>query len=292
MEGTTNQSETAPVAPGQGDTARAAPVQGDIVQPAPGQGDTTQPAPVISQPAPDAKGPIPYDRFEEVNKQAKEARDQVAVLQSQLMQTQGMLTQFARVQQPQVNPPVPADPLSGISDSDLLDPQKVRQAILRVREDAIGEANKLVAQVQFQTQYPDFNQLVGYRDGMSGQFVPSEIMAEAIRQDPQLPTKIQQSGNPQVFAYEIARLHKELRAVRAQVPPPPTPTPPAPAPNPLSPGTLTMAQQIRAAQQVPQSISAATGTGALDKTSHVQNMTNEQFGTAWVNLLAGKGFVT
>jgi len=280
MEGQVDSS-VAPVAAGNsGDTAQSAPVQGDSVQPAAGQGDTPQPAPVI--PAPDAKGPIPYDRFEEVNQQAKAAKDRAAALESQLMQTQGLLAQLARAQQPRPGvPSVPVDPFDQISDADLYDPAKMRSALKQARQDAITEANRLVAQVQFQAQYPDFEQVVGAADPMTGQFVTSEIMAEALKADPQLSVKIQRP-TPQVFAYEIAKLHKQLRELRAAQNPTLTQ---APMPQP------TIAHQIRAAQQAPQSISAATGRGTLDKTSHIRNMGDAEFAQYWAKVKAG-GAVT
>lgn len=266
-QGQTDGSVNAPVAAGQGDTAQPAPAQDVQVQPIPGQGDTSQPAPV--NPVPDSKGPIPYDRFEEVNKAKKAAEEQLAQMQTQMMQMQSVLTQVAA--QRNVTPTAPQTPLSRYTPNDLLDPAKAMEAMQVMYDDLQKKMEAAIGQVQFQSQYGDFDRMVGTVHPVTGQWVPSDLMAEAIKEDPQLPAQIQQSGNPKVFAYRVAKMQQQIRDLRAKAQTNPTP------PTPQIPPVQVVAQQIKAAQQAPVSISAATGTGQLDRTNAVQNMPEAEF---------------
>jgi hypothetical protein len=166
--------------------------------------------------------PVTPVESEEVRglKQAAEAeRKKRQDLESQLAQTQMLLNQIA-AQKPAAQPQPQQDPI-GFTDNDLLDPANVRKALAKVREEAVREAQQSVAQLQFQVQYPDFNQLVGQYDPATAhlpreyqRFVPSDIMQEALQEDPSLVAKMQQSGNPNLFAYEVAKRQKVIREMR------------------------------------------------------------------------------
>ena len=279
MEGQPDNNVTAPVVAGQGDTAQSAPALGETVQPAPGQGETPQPAPVSPVPEP-AKGPIPYERFEEVNKGKKAAEEQAAQLQSQLMQAQGILAQIAARQAPQA-PPAPQTPLAKYTEADMLDPAKSIAAMQAVYDDLQNKIQAAVGQVQFQTQYGDFEQYVGVQNPVTGQWMFSEPLQAAYKENPQLGRELQ-APDSRVFAYRIAKMQQTINDLRAK-------QQPNPAPTPIPPPTLS--QTLRAAQQpTPPSISAAVGAGQIDKVSQVANMTDAQFQAAYSRLKAGGKF--
>jgi hypothetical protein len=191
--------------------------------------DPTQGAPVVptqaaapAAPAPAPAAPAETDAERGLRQAADAERKKRQDLEGQLAQSQMMFAQLAsRVQQPQATQPqAPEDPL-GLSDADLLDPVKVRQGLLKVRQDAITATQQAVAEVQFRMQYPDFDQLVGAYDPATAhlpaqyqRFVPSEIMQDALKEDPTLSTQIQQAGNPRLFVYAVAKRQKQIRELR------------------------------------------------------------------------------
>ncbi len=142
-------------------------------------------------------------------------------VEAQLAQSNLLLMQVAsQMRQPQAPAPVEQDFL-GLSDQDLLDPAKVRQGLLKVRQDAMTAVQQGVAQLQFQIQNPDFDALVGVYDPATAhlppehrRFLQSEFLQEAFTEDPALQTKIMQSGNPRLFAYEVAKRQKQIRQLR------------------------------------------------------------------------------
>lgn len=168
--------------------------------------------------------PVESDESRGLRQAAEAERRKRQDLEGQLAQSQMLINQLAsQMRQPQQSPQPPAEPdLLGLSDQDLLDPAKVRQGLLKVRQDAIAASSQAVAELQFKMQYPDFDQVVGTFDPMTAnlppehrRFVPSEAMQEALQQDPTLQLKMVQSGNPKLFAYEYMKLYNQLREARS-----------------------------------------------------------------------------
>jgi hypothetical protein len=205
--------------------AQPAPAQGVTVQAATGQGDTSQPAPVSAQTAPEVKGPIPYERFDEVNKKAKTFEEQNAQLQTQLLQMQGFLQQVAAQRQATAPVAAPVDPVADfitrekIGADGFVSPADLKKVI--DFQNQVTEQR--VAQFQFQQQYGDYDQVVGAVNPLTGQWVNSDLLNEAIKEDPKLPGKIQRSGNPREYAYDIVMKQKQIRELRNSVPATPTP---------------------------------------------------------------------
>ena len=200
----------------------AAPQNGTpIADPTPGAPAVPPQAAAPAAPAPAPAAPTETDAERGLRQAAEAERKKRQDIEGQLAQTQMIVAQLAsRVQQPAPAPQEPEDPI-GLSDTDLLDPAKVRQALLKIDERANQRTNQAVADVQFRMQYPDFDQLVGVPDPATAhlpppyqRFVPSEIVQEAIREDPTLSTQIQQSGNPRLFVYAVAKRQKQIRELR------------------------------------------------------------------------------
>ncbi len=162
--------------------------------------------------------PVESDEVRGLKQAADAERKKRQELETQLMQTQGLLSQVAAQIRPQPSPPAEPDHI-GLTDQDLLDPAKVRQALLKVRQDAIAVANQSVEQLRFQVQYPDFPTLVGQRDPMTGAFRPSEVLSEALAEDPELQRDLANAvTEPERarIAYRAARTQQRLREARAK----------------------------------------------------------------------------
>lgn len=168
--------------------------------------------------------PVESDEVRGLRQAAEAERKKRQDLEGQLLQTQGLLAQVAAQVRPQA--PTPAQPteedyLADLSDSDLLDPAKVRtginKAVSRVRHQVVTEANQTVEQLRFNMQYPDFNTLVGTRDPMTNTFRPSEVLQEAMTENPNLQQQLlSASGQEQArIAYLAATFQKRLRDARA-----------------------------------------------------------------------------
>jgi len=182
--------------------------------------------PVLPDPAqtPVAAAPVESDEVRGLRQAAEAERKKRQDIESQLYQTQGLLAQVSaqtRLAQPPAPQPAEEDYLSDLSDSDLLDPGRVRQginrAVRRVREQAVSEANQTVQQLRFQMEYPDFNTLVGARDPITGAFRPSEVLQEAFLEDPDLQRELSVASDADKarIAYRAAKYQKRLRDARA-----------------------------------------------------------------------------
>jgi len=171
-------------------------------------------SPTSAQQAPPV--PVETDAERGLRQGIEAERKKRQEMEVQLAQSQQVINQLAgSLRQSQPSQPVAEpDPL-GLSDSDLLDPAKVRQGLLKVRQDAIAAVQSSVAQLQFKMQYPDFSQVVGTTDPTTGQFVPSEIMREVFEEDPSLQSALVQLGpGAPLAAYKIASQQKRLRELR------------------------------------------------------------------------------
>lgn len=101
------------------------------------------------------------------------------------------------------------------TESDLLDPNKVKQAFDLLEDGFDAKLAQAQNRIAFQLQCPDYEQLVETIDPRTGTYVLSDVMQEAFARDPSLKVMLAQSGNPKVTAYLIAKREKELRDVRA-----------------------------------------------------------------------------
>lgn len=180
------------------------------------QGDAApqQTNPVTPEP------PVESDEVRGLKAAAEAERKKRQELETQLYQTQGLLSRVAVEMKTQPVQKPDDDYLADLSDNDLLDPARVRQgvnkAIKRVREEVVTEANQTVQQLRFNMDYPDFSALVGTRDPYTGAFRPSEIFQEALSEDPDLQrelTGVSEADQARI-AYRAAKYQKRLREAR------------------------------------------------------------------------------
>lgn len=219
-----------------------------------------QTAPVVTPPAEDYQ-----HKIDGLTQAAEAERKKRQEIENQLSQTQIALMQMANqraVQPPQPPQPDPADPLAGYSDTDLLDPAKVREALRKVHQTAVATAQQSVAQVRFQSKYQDFDTLVGTTNQATGQFVPSELLSEAMQENPGLGEEIVDMGrsDPMAakrYAYRMAQQQKRLRELRTK---PAVQQPPVP--NNVAQMAARNAQATADALTAPMSPASVSGTTA------------------------------
>lgn len=228
------QDETGqPVQGQEGETAQVAAVPEETT------GETPQNATGTEEP-----GPVPYDRFKEVNDRMKAAEQQAAQLQQFMMQQQ-------QPQQPQGDPFQQFIEQQGIGQDGFVSPDDLR----KVGQFFQQQQQQTLQQQQQETwlaAHPDY---VGVVTTPTGQ--PSEQLMNAIKNDPALGVSLKRNWDP-VLAYHAAKAY----------------TPTQPSVNPV--------QQIKSGQVAPQGISAATGGGGqTDTATMVQGMSNEEFQTWW-----------
>ena len=234
-------------------------------QPVTDQGDTGQPATDVTpsdngengQPATDNQtepGPVPYERFQEVNEAKKNAEMQVTQMQQQFQQY------LAAHQQPQQQQ---SDPFSefmqkeGIGADGFLTPddlKKVYQFNQKQAEQTVEQSR----QEQWYASHPDY---IGIVQTPGGQM--SEHLSNAIKNDPTLGMKLRKNWDP-VLAYHAAR----AEAVSKKPSSPPGPQIPTSRP--------------------PQGISAASSAGGAgtDMGSQVQAMNDDQL-RSWLHSRSG-----
>ena len=206
------------------ETPNSTPQTGNV-----GPGDAapqqTNTSPVVPENPAQPVAPVESDEVRGLKAAAEAERKKRQDMETQLYQTQGLLAQVAaqmRAQPAPQQPQAPAQPdyLAELDDNDFLDPTRTRQglnrAIHRVRQEAVAEANQTIEQLRFQMQYPDFNALVGSSDPMTGAFRPSELLQEALNENPTLQQQIG-VASPQEkarIAYIAANYQKRLRDAR------------------------------------------------------------------------------
>ena len=244
-------NENVQVVAGQGDTPSEPPApapQGDMDQPAPG----TQEEPT-SEPE---KGPVPYDRFEEVNQRAKTAEAEALQMRQFIMQAQQQQGQPA------------ADPFQQFIQSNGIgadgfvtteDLGKVAQFFQQQSQQTV----QLQQQEQWFAAHPDY---VGTVTTPTGQM--SENLQKAIQSDPALGVSLRRHWDP-VLAYHAARGAMNR-------------------PQQTTNQAVNQVDQIRSGQVAPQGISAATGGGGqVDQRSAIGQMSDTEFQQWWHNKRSG-----
>lgn len=213
-------SEIAPVAQGQGDTGQVAAGQptGEVSQVAAG----------------DEKGPIPYERFHEVNERLKASESKLTQYEQYLLMQQQQASQQQRAQQP-------ADPFKdfcqreGIGKDGWVTPEDLAKV-----SGFFQQQNQQQLQQQEQENWyathPDYSEVVTTPAGQASAF-----LQQAMKDDPTLGRSLRQNWDPQKAYY--AALAAKQRQSQA---------PAAPQVN---------LQQIQQGKRAPQGISAAQGGG-------------------------------
>jgi hypothetical protein len=213
-------------------------------------------APVVEQPK--TEQAIPYTRFQEVN-EAKKTLEQ---------QNQILMQQLRIQQQPQPTAPVVTQkPLFirvceelGYKDETYLTQEQNAAVMDRVQQIQSQQMQQQTRRQGYVSARPDFANVVGKTDPMTGVFQVAEPLKRQCEKNPLLAQAILQSPYQEVLAYEIASKDPEyMKSLQKTM-------------------ETTAAQQVAVALSTAQkSISAVSGTGTLDKVAQIQGMTDAQF---------------
>jgi len=254
-------SVTDPVATDQGDIEALATPTGEERPLATDAGEEA-PQDAAGQPdEPQAQGPIPYERFKEVN-------DRLKAAEQQNMQMQQFLYQQSQQQQPPQGQQ--ADPLH-----QFMEQQGIGSDVYLTKDDLTKFFGFIQQQNQRQVETAQMEQWLAARPEFSevvtsptGQL--SEHLANAIKADPILAMQLRKQWDP-VKAFYAAK----AMASKSQ----------------QSPGASTrnVVDQIRSGQRVPQGISAATGGGGqVDQATSIAGMSQDQFQQWWQQKRGGQ----
>lgn len=237
-------------------------VAGEGVQP---KGDVTPEVAAAPAGQVEEKGPVPYDRFAEVNTKNKD-------LQQENDQLKGHLNLVGNQPQPQAEKPAQQEGLTlQVMKQMNIDPEfatpiemaKVTDAVMQIMVSQVTTQNQ---QQQFLGAHADFAQVVGAEDPVTKQFVYAPPLARVLTANPSLITALQNAGaGATALAYEIAVNDPAYQQQLAEQAKP--------------------AQQI-AGEAAEQAITAAAGlqsvssvgaaSGVIDKGAQFAAMTNEQ----------------
>jgi hypothetical protein len=156
----------------------------------------------------------------------------------------------------------------GLQDEPYLEPQQQAQVWQRCsqieREQLKQEFLGYQQRQQFMTSHPDYSQVVGQPNPVTGQFQPAQPLMKALQANPMLGQALQNSPMAHVLAYEIASKYKETPQQTQQR---------------QQQQTQQQAQQAaNAFQQAATSISGVEGTaGNVSKQAMVQGMSDAEF---------------
>lgn len=256
VEAATTESETAQVATEQG-----------VQQVADGQPAAA--AAPADQTVETDKGPVPYDRFAEVNSAKTALQAENDQLKEHLKLTANQ--QPAQVQ-PQAAQPVAESLTLQVMKSMGLDPEgiltaqesaQVNDKVMGIMVQQISSQNQSQAFIASKT---DFAQVVGQKDPASGQFIYAPPLARVLNANPGLIAALQGAGEgANALAYQLGANDPTYQAQVAQ----------AAIPAPLR-AAETAEAVVKAANSMT-SVSAAGGAGVIDKAAQIRAMSNEQF---------------
>lgn len=211
------------------------------------------------------QGPVPYDRFKEVNDAKNELTDTNQRLEEhiRLLGTQ----QPQRVDQPQGQQPesltLQVMKQAGI-DPDIATPMEMLQVFDTVSQIRAQQATTQNQVQQFIAANADFTDVVGTTDAQ-GRFTAAPPLLRAIQKDPQLTADLQAAGvGANRLAYRIAvtdAIYQQELADKNK-----------PAPQVTG---ETAEQAIKAAASLT-SLSSVGTSGVIDKSAQFAAMTDEQ----------------
>lgn len=224
------------------------------------------------------KGPVPYDRFKEVNDAKNDLQTQVDQLQGhlKLVGNQPAQTDVQPAQQEGLTLQVMKQ--LGI-DPELATPvemAKVNDAVLQI---ITTQQSQQMQEQQFIATHADFAQVVGAKDPATKQFVYAPPLARVLNQNPGLIAALQNAGaGANALAYQIAVNDPAYQTEVAQ----------RNKPADQIAGE-TAEQAIKAAASL-QSVSNVGNSGVIDKEEQILKMSPEQF-TAYLEEVKRKGGV-
>lgn len=193
------------------------------------------PPPAVEQKQPDSQE-VNWQQARETMAQQKQQLDELAQ-QNQLLQQQQAMIQANAMQQAPQNVQS-ADPLQSMSDDDVLTGADFKKAIagqVSQFQSALDKQSQQVKQMAMQSQYPDYQEVVGYT-------------LRNANNDPALAQAIASSSDPQLLAYQLGKANPEYQQAQQ------------------AKKHSADAQRIVENSQKPSAVStAATGSGALSR---------------------------
>ena len=244
------------------------------VQPA---GDVTPEAAAAPAEQQAEQGPVPYDRFKEVNDAKNELTDTNKQLEEHIRLLGSQQPQ--QVQQPQGQQPesltLQVMKQAGI-DPELATPLQMLEVFDKVSQIRVQQSTTQNQAQQFIAANADYADVVGATDAQ-GRFIPAPPLLRAMQEDPQLVADLQAAGPGGTrLAYRIAVTDTIYQQQLADKNKPATQV-----------AGETAEQAIKAAASL-QSLSSVGTSGVIDKSAQIRNMTDEQF-TAYKEEIIRKG---
>ncbi len=213
-----------------------------------------------------AKDPVPYDRFKEVNDAKNDLQGQVDQLQGhlKLVGNQQPVQQAEQPQQEgltlQVMKQMGLDPEGFVSPGDMA---AVNDRVIQI---VSTQQNQQMQTQQFISSHADFAQVVGHADPVTKQFVYAPPLARILGANPGLIAALQNAGaGANALAYQIAINDPTYQAELAQKAKPAAQV-----------AGETAEQAINAANSLT-SVSAVGSAGVIDKGAQIRAMSDEEF---------------
>jgi len=227
-------------------------------------------------------GPVPYDRFSEVNAAKNTLSDENAQLKEHI----SLLSNQQPAQQAQQPAPQAEEGLTmqvmkqmGV-DQEYATPAemaKVLDTVTQIRSQQTAAQNQ---SQQFMTSHADFENVVGVNDPATGRFTYAPPLLRALQSNPQLVADLRAAGtganrlaymiavNDPGYQKQLAEANKPVVQVQSEA----------------------AEAAITNAQAMP-SISAIGANGIIDKTAQIQNMSDAEF-RAYKEAIIARGGVS
>lgn len=164
-----------------------------------------------AQPAPDAQAQteepmIPKSRLDEISQKAAEAEARAAALEQQMAFIQASQQHGQQLQQPQPPQPEP-DPYADYEDYDYVPLEAARERDKALTQTFMGHITTLQNQV-FELTHPNFQEVVGKQNPLTGQFEMSQHLQNALTKNPIAVQALRSLPNQQAMremAYTLAK---------------------------------------------------------------------------------------
>lgn len=213
-----------------------------------------------------ADKPVEYNRFKEVNDAKKAAEERIGQLEQYVrLQQANPPQQQAQQQQPQ------SVTLQVMKELDI-DPEDIMTGQQQAQvNDEVTRRTAAVTQSQFQVQSfiaskPDFAQVVGIVDPLTGQFIYAQPMLRVFQTNPGIMQALQSAGAGGFqLAYKIASQDPTYMAEVAKA-----------TANPVVAASEKANQVIQNANSMT-SVSAVAGAGTLDRKAAILALSDEEF---------------
>jgi len=198
-----------------GDTTEAQPATGqtpdanDQLAIDPKLGDTLG-QPAADPPAPVDEPMLPKSRYDEANTRAQAAEEKAELLQQQML----MMTtaqQYNPQVQPQQSQQASTDPYDGFEDDDYVSVAAARKSQQAFATQIQQQVNQQIQVSGFQAGHPDYAEVVGTQNQLTGQFEMSPHLTTALTNNPAMTQLLKSQQHPLAamqLAYQLATSEK------------------------------------------------------------------------------------